>query len=881
MFSQFSLKQIWTTLILFAITVPVTSVMGWYGYQLYQEELNNALTIESQSNELLRNQIEAEVKRLKSLLQNKSDPISLLIDKASKPTSLKDINTLLAFITERESAIREIIISTKQGEIIAAVEPALGIMGDRILAIEELQSVAIHWGFDKNVEYPEVVIPSMGRLYISSPRKHEDFIGFSIAIPIGDPVKAVLIARIDIKRLWRDYESKHGVGKLKTSDYMLDRRGSLITEINGSDNKLGDLMTHFGIARAALTNSDWSAKSSYIGVLNEPVYGTLTSIPSLNWSLISEVITSKITQPIWISLFKISLFTLFAIVIFIGFVLYLVNKTLIPIQKACEAIDHVAKGDYQYTLQASGIRELDTMSLGFNSMTKARQDAEKNLIESRKRYQSLFEKSADALVIFEDNCFTDCNQATLDMLGYDTKDEVCQTHPSELSPEYQADGQLSKVKAGFMISQAFEKGSHRFEWNHKRKNGEVFPVEVLATAILFEGKNVLHAVLRDITEHMQQEEKLRRTQKMDALGKLTGGIAHDYNNMLGIVLGYAEILKEKLGGQPKLEKYVEEIQHAGRRGAKLTSKLLTFSRNNSTDLKELHLNVLLQEEKDMLHKTLTPRIELIFDFENNLWPVKLDESELEDAILNMCINAMHAISGNGKLTLKTCNKHIDTVDAKKLNLKHGDYVQLSVTDTGCGMNEDVIEKIFDPFYSTKGELGTGLGLSQVYGFVKNSKGAINLSSVLNKGTEFSLYFPKFDGLPINDRALEVKDDINLQGKETILIIDDEPAVLEMSMQIVKQQGYNVFAANSAKQGLEILELESVDLLLSDVIMPEMDGYELASIVQEKHPNIKIQMVSGFTDDHHLKVIDKSLHENLLFKPYQGKVLLSKIRNLLG
>ena len=415
------------------------------------------------------------------------------------------------------------------------------------------------------------------------------------------------------------------------------------------------------------------------------------------------------------------------------------------------------------------------------------------------------------------------------------------------------------------------------------KDGRIILCEWHNTALKDESGKVIGAasIVQDITERKQQEEQLRRSLKMDALGKLTGGIAHDYNNMLGVVLGYAELLDINLAEQPKLIGYVEQIQHAGKRGANLTSKLLSFSSNTSYELKELNINVLLQNEKLMLEKTLTARINLVLDLAEDLYSVMLDENEFEDVLLNMSINAMHAIEGNGRLTLKTRNMKIDEKDGYRLNLHQGDYIQLSITDTGIGMTKETKEKLFDPFYSTKGDKGTGLGLSQVYNFVKNSGGVIEVDSKIGKGSEFRIYFPKFVGMKQNKKQIKDNNDIDLSGTETVLIVDDEPALLSMCSEILEDKGYKVLCAESAKQGLEILELESVDLLLSDVIMPEMDGYTLATIVKKKFPNIKIQMVSGFTDNHHLKAINKSLHENLIFKPYQAQELLSKIRVLLG
>lgn len=396
-----------------------------------------------------------------------------------------------------------------------------------------------------------------------------------------------------------------------------------------------------------------------------------------------------------------------------------------------------------------------------------------------------------------------------------------------------------------------------------------------------DGGVLWHGFVTDITEKNETEENLRRTLKMDALGKLTGGIAHDYNNMLGVILGYSELLDDSLIENPKLKKYVEEIKHAGARGAKLTKKMLAFSRNQSNEPEKTNINKLLHDAQHMLEKTLTARIQLELTLENELWPVYLDESELEDALLNISINAMHAIESTGQLRIETVNKKIDFVEAEGLSIDAGDYVQLWISDNGCGMDSSTREKVFDPFYSTKGENGTGLGLSQVYGFMMRCNGAIKVESKLNHGSEFILYFPRYFGETVSSEQQDVEVKKALNGKETILVVDDEPALLNVTCEVLRQNGYKILSAEHALKALDILEKEQVDLVLSDIIMPDMDGYSLANIVQEKHPDIKIQLASGYSGDYRNENEDNELSKNMLHKPYSSKQLLNRINILLG
>lgn len=382
-------------------------------------------------------------------------------------------------------------------------------------------------------------------------------------------------------------------------------------------------------------------------------------------------------------------------------------------------------------------------------------------------------------------------------------------------------------------------------------------------------------------ENAKLQHQLHQSQKMDALGKLTGGIAHDYNNMLGVIMGYADLLEGALDEQPKLAKYAYEILHASERGTKLTNKLLAFSRQRMSEANCINLNSLLLSQQHMLEKTLTVRIELVLNLAEGLWATWINDSEMEDIILNMSINAMHAIDGNGQLTIRTSNEQLNQLDAQSLGITSGDYVLLSMTDTGCGMDEATKEKIFEPFFSTKGEHGTGLGLSQVYGFVHSSGGAINVYSEPGQGTRFALYFPRHNESDYKEQSVKENNAIDIRGTETILLVDDEPALLSLNCEILARQGFNVIAAESAKKALEILEHETVDLLLSDILMPEMDGYQLAVIVKEKYPSIKIQLVSGFTDDRNMGMVDENLQKNILFKPFSSQSLLQRIHELLN
>ncbi len=509
-------------------------------------------------------------------------------------------------------------------------------------------------------------------------------------------------------------------------------------------------------------------------------------------------------------------------------------------------------------------------------------EARQALLDKEQEQHEILDSMIDAVIsIDEAGNVISFNKMAETLFGY-KHEEIIGEKINLLMPKYHASHHDSYIQNYLDTGNAQVIGFAReVEGQHKDKT--IFPMRLSIAELPLDdkGKRRFIGSCQDLSHVKEQEELLRRSQKMDALGKLTGGIAHDYNNMLGVVLGYAELLESMLTDQPKLAKYASQIHKAGERGAKLTKRLLSFSRHDApTVANEVDINALLQEQQDMLQKTLTARIKLEFHLTDNLWHISLDQSEFEDAILNMSINAMHAMIDGGDLIITTDNQTLTGVDAFMLGLVPGDYVQLSISDTGSGMDSVTKNKLFDPFYSTKGNRGTGLGLSQVFGFVKRAEGIIKVHSRLGKGSKFILYFPRYDIETKTLSQVSITESIEYCGQESILIVDDEMFLLDLLSELLKPNGYTIFRAENGNQALEILEKESIDLMLSDVIMPEMDGYQLSAIVQDKYPAVKIQLATGYNDDRQKGKFDKSLYKNILFKPYNKKVLLKRIRNLL-
>lgn len=498
----------------------------------------------------------------------------------------------------------------------------------------------------------------------------------------------------------------------------------------------------------------------------------------------------------------------------------------------------------------------------------------------------LLDNLLDALLtVDEDGIILSLNLAAEKLFGYSTE-ELSGKHfqfimPRDLADDYQQ--YLSQSAEGLDV----EIINRAHEAVMTNKAGEQFPVRVSVTTTSRIGsdKMLFIASIHDISEEKKIEEQLRRSQKMDALGKLTGGIAHDYNNMLGIVLGYSELLQNALADQPKLLGYSEQISQAGERGKNLTKKLLAFSKQQIVEAVKFDINALLRDQRPLLEKVVTARIAVKMNLLENLWPIWVDKGDFEDVLMNLCINAMHAMDvGDGVLSVETSNQSLSALDAESLGVAVGDYVRLCIGDTGKGMNKATVEKIFDPFFTTKGEQGTGLGLSQVYGFIERSEGGVQVYSEPDIGTRFSLYFPRYSGGSSVSDVFSPTDMALLGGEESILVVDDEPSLLALARDILSRQGYKVLCGANGDEALSLLRNNSVNLVISDVIMPGMTGYELAGKIRLEFPDIKVLIVSGFDETSHVdktKEIDQVLKSKALAKPYSSRDLLERIRQLLN
>lgn len=520
-----------------------------------------------------------------------------------------------------------------------------------------------------------------------------------------------------------------------------------------------------------------------------------------------------------------------------------------------------------------------------------RKEAEAALKESEEKHRILFKEAPDGHMVLADGIVTDCNQACEHMFKADRKWLIGKA-PHEFSPEFQENGEKSETAAKERIQSALTSGTKTFEWVHRKSDGTDFFTEVSLSSIVLNDKPTLFASIRDITSRKKAEREnaklqiqLQQAQKMEIVGRLAGGVAHDFNNMLCVILGNAELaMKEAPVGQP-IYYHLEEIWKAAEHSSELTTQLLAFARKQAVSPKLLNINAAVEGALKMIKRLIGENIELTWMPGEKIHMVMMDPAQIDQLLANLTVNSRDAIKGVGNITIETENASFDAAyvkDHQDCQIP-GDYVMLAVSDTGCGIDDSVLPYIFEPFFTTKnvGE-GTGLGLATVYGIVRQNNGFINVYSEVGKGTSFKIYIP---AAPDQDIPVQESSPVSAEqhgGNETILIVEDEQSILDMTKKILERLGYNVLTALSPKEALFIAgqKGQKIDLLLTDVVMPEMNGRDLAKKLLIVAPDIKCLFMSGYTANviSGNGILEKGVH--FIQKPFSNVDLARKVREAL-
>ena len=512
----------------------------------------------------------------------------------------------------------------------------------------------------------------------------------------------------------------------------------------------------------------------------------------------------------------------------------------------------------------------------FNAALRATQDS---LRRSESNFRSLVMNAPYGIC----RCNTlgilqDANPALVAMFGYNSAAELMGRHLGSLY----ADAQQWFQTADYFHAR---KEFNNLTTECVRKDGAAIVTRISGRSIA-NGKEggTFEIFMEDVTETRTLELQLRQAQKMEAIGRLAGGIAHDFNNLLMVISGYVEFLLERLGPDPRLRGPAQEISNATERATSLTRQLLAFSRKQILAPKLLDLNEVVAENLKMLTRMIGEDIDLVMVPGPALGAVRADPGQIDQVIMNLAVNARDAMPQGGKLTIETANVTLDESFARThAPLTPGDYIMLAISDTGVGMDNETQSRIFEPFFTTKGTKGTGLGLSTVYGIVKQSGGFIFVDSQPQRGTAFRAYFPRVDG---REDAAAAQDSLGLpradRGQETILLVEDETNLRRLARQYLETQGYKILEAEDGAAALQIVagHKGAIDLLLTDVIMPGVNGRELATQITQLLPNIRVLYMSGYTENAigHDGTLDAGI--NLLQKPFSLPALKDRVREVL-
>jgi PAS domain S-box-containing protein len=510
-----------------------------------------------------------------------------------------------------------------------------------------------------------------------------------------------------------------------------------------------------------------------------------------------------------------------------------------------------------------------------------RKRAETALRESEETYREFIENATFG--IFRANpegALLDVNPALVSMLGYGSKEELLSLNLQRDIYQNPTD-RLSAVR-----TYQFNGRSNGIEVNWKRKDENTIAVRLCGRVVREKGGEIKHfeVIAEDVTEKRTLEEQFRQAQKMEAMGRLAGGVSHDFNNLLGVIIGYSDLALTSLSKNDPSWHQIEQIKKAGHRAASLTRQLLAFSRKQVLTPKVLDLNVIIAETSEMLLRLLGEDVELITKLSADLEHVKADPTQIEQVIMNLAINARDAMPRGGKLIIETSNTELDLPygQQKHVDVQPGKYVLLAVSDTGIGMDKKIQARIFEPFFTTKERgKGTGLGLATVYGIVRQSGGYIWVYSEPGKGTTFKVFMPRVTEM-LSDVQAEISPPVRL-GSGTVLLVEDEDPLRELGYQLLEDMGYTVISASNGADAIRIAEqcTDPIQLLVTDVVMPGISGSELAELLMATRKELKVLYMSGHTDDVivHYSILKPGVA--FLQKPFTREGLARKIQEALG
>ncbi|MDU0458814.1 MAG: PAS domain S-box protein [Geobacteraceae bacterium] len=709
---------------------------------------------------------------------------------------------------------------------------------------------------------------------------------FTIATPIRDTDKrviGVLAGVVDLSRsnfLNEITNNRYG----RTGGYLLvaPQHGLFITGTDRSRimqpvpapgvNRLFDQYAH-GFEGSGITTDTRGGE----------VLSSSKQIPAAGWFVIASIPTHEAFAPIH-AMQKRTLLAAIILTILAGALTWLILRRLLsPMLDAVRDMSLISESDLPVTsLPIARQDEVGQLIGAFNRLLEILALRESRLIESDEHHRSVLKTAMDGIWFTDtEGRLQEVNEAYCRMSGY-SEQELLGMKISDIEVNKNADDTADHIREIMAL------GEDRFESRHRRKDGSIFDVEVSVQYRAAKGGQLI-TFIRNITDLKQAEtekatlsSQLHQAQKMESVGSLAGGVAHDFNNKLSVILGCTYMAS--IESDPvQLKSHLEEIRKAAEQSSGLTRQLLAFARKQTIMPKVLDLNETVENMLKMLQRLIGENIRLTWRPSPELWQLMLDPTQIDQILANLCVNARDAIAEGGRITIETGNCSIDeTYHAHNTDALPGEYVRLAVSDNGCGMEHELLDRIFEPFFTTKEkDKGTGLGLATVFGIVKQNNGFINVYSEPGLGTTFTIYLPRHA-----DKSLPtvIKASISSPptGQETVLLVEDEHAILNMASTILSKQGYSVIQANTPTEAIRLADGHdgNIGLVITDVIMPEMNGKDLVNRLMSRNPRLKCLYMSGYTADVISRhgVLDEGV--NFIQKPFSLPALAGKVRQVL-
>jgi two-component system cell cycle sensor histidine kinase/response regulator CckA len=661
-----------------------------------------------------------------------------------------------------------------------------------------------------------------------------------------------------------------------------DKLMSIVNQTVGGDvsivksDRLYSLISKKAVPLSEEMRNNIAMKLELLMLSNKLILSKIDGFDNLYFqSSLEALISAKRKVSLWIGFLSIVILTLSILMS-----IYLGKKMVEPLRQMTKKAIQISEGekDLSFENNSSNYWEFNQLSQAFNYMLANLKNA-----EEQSRYKELLENVDDAVYILDrEGNVLEANEAAYAQLGY-SPEQFFELNLTNLIP---ADD------AGLIIDQLGKDIEHQapqkitVETSHAKIDGDPIPVEIHSRAISYRGRNVILNVARDITarrkaenEKKHLESQLIHSQKMEAVGTLAGGIAHDFNNLLMGIQGYISLMRLQTDPEDPDDEYIQGIETAVMNAANLTNQLLGFARKGKYSLIPTSLNSIVENSSKMFTRT-RKEIPTHKKLQANLWSVKVDPGQIEQVLINLYLNAWHAMPDGGDIYIQTENVCLSEEYCKPFEVPQGNYVKVSVTDTGMGIEPDIIERIFEPFFTTK-EVGkgTGLGLASAYGIIKNHNGIIRVYSEKNHGTTFNIYLPASNLKEVDDIKISTE---MVKGNEAILLVDDEETTIQVEELMLRKLGYQVTPALGGKEAVELYKEKMVDfdLVALDMIMPEMNGKDTYDVLKKINPAVKVLLVSGYSQNKQIdELMDQGCH-GFIQKPFDIVQLSQKLREVL-